>query len=150
MKKLILCLAALLLALTVCFTVLAESNTPKVYDSLINLLFATNNVTVTAKAEFSLDGEWFKTAEGTWRQDYSRSFRELVLRAPKADGSERRNGYTIVTEDEKLYLMEAFTPGVYKEGNNYYFIALIAAITAGSRPLSASAIGSGFSSMTGT
>ena len=118
MKKLILCLAALLLALTVCFTVLAESNTPKVYDSLINLLFATNNVTVTAKAEFSLDGEWFKTAEGTWRQDYSRSFRELVLRAPKADGSERRNGYTIVTEDEKLYLMEAFTPGVYKEGNN--------------------------------
>lgn len=117
MKKLILCLGALLLALSVCLTVLAESNAPKVYESLVNLLFATNNVTVTAKAEFSLDGEWFKTAEGTWKQDFSRSYRELILRAPKADGSERRNGYTILTEDEKLYLMEVFTPGIYKAGN---------------------------------
>ena len=116
MKKLILSIAALLLVLTVCFSVLAESNAPKVYDSLVNLLFATNNVTVTAKAEFSLDGEWFKTAEGTWKQDYSRSFRELTLRAPKADGSERKNGYTILTEDDKLYLMETFTPGIYKAG----------------------------------
>ncbi len=116
MKKLVLSLAALLLALTVCFSVLAEGNAPKAYESLVNLLFATNNVTVTAKAEFSLDGEWFKTAEGTWKQDYTRSFRELVLRAPKADGSERRNGYTILTEDEKLYLMEAFTPGIYRTG----------------------------------
>ena len=116
MKKLILSIAALLLALTVCFTVLAESNAPKVYDSLVNLLFATNNVTVTAKAEFSLDGEWFKTAEGTWKQDFSRSFRELTLRAPKADGSERKNGYTIITEDDKLFLMETFTPGIYKAG----------------------------------
>ncbi len=117
MKKLILCLAALIIALTVCFTVLAESVGSNVFDSAANLLLRTNNVTLTATAEFSLDGEWFKTAEGTWKQDYSRSFRQLVLRAPKADGTERRNGYTILTEDEKLYLMEAFTPGYYKTGN---------------------------------
>ena len=116
MKKLILCMAALLIALAVCFSALAENAAVNVFDSVANLLFRTNNVTLTATAEFSLDGEWFKTAEGTWKQDYSRSFRQLILRAPKADGSERRNGYTMLTEDEKLYLMEVFTPGVYKTG----------------------------------
>lgn len=120
MKKLILCMIAALMALTACFSVLADDNDAvnnSAYDSMVNLLFNTNNVTLNAKVDFSLDGAWFKTAEGTWKQDYSRSFRELVLRAPRADGTERKNGYTIVTEDDKLYLMEAFTPGIYRSGN---------------------------------
>lgn len=119
MKKLILCMIAALMALTACFSVLADDKDPvnnSPYDSVANLLFNTSNVTLTAKAEFSLDGEWFKTAEGTWKQDFSRSFRELILRSPKADGTERRNGYTVVTEDDKLYLMEVFTPGIYRTG----------------------------------
>ena len=118
MKKLILCVVTALMALTVCFAVLAENaGSNGLYDSLVNLMFRTNNVTLKAKVDFSLDGEWFKTAEGTWQQDYSRSFRELILRAPKADGTERKNGYTILTEGEKFYLIEAFNPGVYRSGN---------------------------------
>ena len=44
MKKLILCLAALIIALTVCFTVLAESVGSNVFDSAANLLLRTNGV----------------------------------------------------------------------------------------------------------
>ena len=75
MKKLILCMIAALMALTACFSVLADDKGPvnnSPYDSVANLLFNTSNVTLTAKAEFSLDGEWFKTAEGTWKQDGDR------------------------------------------------------------------------------
>ena len=119
MKKLILYVTAALMALMICFSALAESAGAAdggLYDSIVNLLFRTSNVTLTAKAELSLDGEWFKTAEGTWKQDFGRSFRKLDLRSPRLDGTERKNGYTIVTEDSQYYLMEVFTPGVYKTG----------------------------------
>ena len=85
-------------------------------DAAVKLLFYTNNVTLNAKAEFSLDGEWFKTADISLKQDHNRSVRQLQLTSPKADGTERKNGYTIVTEGYTLYLMEDFTPGIYRCG----------------------------------
>ena len=73
-------------------------------------------MTLNVTADFSLSDVWFKTVEGIWKQDGDRSFRQLLLKSPKADGSERKNGYTIVTEGDKLYLMEVFTPGIYRNG----------------------------------
>ena len=116
MKKLAVITMAALLALTVCAAALANETASELFEKTRDLLFRTENVTLKATAEFALDGDWFKTAEGTWKQDGDRSFRELVLRAPRADGTERRNGYTIVTEGDRLFLMEAFTPGVYRPG----------------------------------
>jgi acyl-CoA synthetase (AMP-forming)/AMP-acid ligase II len=72
-----------------------------------------NNDAATREA---MDGEWFKTAEVTLKQDQNRSLHRLFLRSPKADGTERKNGYTVVINDEKLFLMEVFTPGVYRSG----------------------------------
>ena len=111
MRKLVIVLTAALLALAICAAALAENAANDLYNDVADLLFRTNNVTLNATAEFSLDGTWFKTAEGTWKQDMDRSWRQLILRSPKMDGTERRNGYTIVCEGQKIWLMEVFTPG---------------------------------------
>ena len=116
MKKVTIIIMAVLLALMISAAALANNTAAELYEKTVDLLFHTDNVTLKVNAEFSLDGVWFKTAEGTWKQDGNRSFRELILRSPKADGSERRNGYTIVTDAEKLALMEVMTPGVYRAG----------------------------------
>ena len=122
MKKLVVTMLAALLALMICMAALADSDASGLYDAAVRLLFRTKNVTLKAKTEFSLDGEWFKTAEGTWMQDGERSFRQLILRAPKWDGTERVNGYTIVMAGNdwsignNYYLIEEFNPTYYKSG----------------------------------
>ncbi len=117
MKKLTIILSVLA-ALVICAAALANGNNTaaELYDKTAELLFDTANVTLKAHAEFSLDGTWFKTMDGEWKQDLNRSCRQLSLRSPRADGTERRNGYTIVTDKESLYLMEVFTPGIYRQG----------------------------------
>ena len=127
MKKLILSLTVMMLALIVCFSVLAENSTPaaELYDALVKTLFYTDNVTLTGTAKFSLDGVWFKTAEITLKQDGNRTFRELTLRGPKKDGTVQKNGYTIVTDGSALYLMEAVVPGVYRTGGTIEHTSLI-------------------------
>ena len=109
-------LIALLLILTMCSAAVADA--AELYDQTVNLLFYTDNVTLKATAGFSLDGQWFKTAEGIWQQDGSRAFRQLLLTSPRKDGSELHNGYTIVAEDGQLYVMEVFHPGTYKNGTS--------------------------------
>lgn len=116
MKKLAIVMTAALLALVICAVATANGTAVELYDKVTGLLFSTGNVTLTASAEFSLDGNWFKTAEGTWKQDGTRSYRKLHLVSPRADGTERQNGYVIVTEGTDLYLMEEFTPGIYRTG----------------------------------
>ena len=116
MKKLAIIITAALLALMICAAALANDTAVELFDKTRDLLFNTENVTLKVNAEFALDGTWFKTVDGTWKQDGERSFRQLLLTSPKADGSERKNGYTIVTEAEKLYLMEVYTPGIYRKG----------------------------------
>ena len=116
MKKLLTIVLAMLVALAVCCAALANETAANAFDKAAELLFDEHNVTLSVKADFSLDGTWFKTVEGTWKQDGDRSVRELSLTSPKMDGTERHNGYTIVTEGSYLYLMEVYTPGVYRTG----------------------------------
>ena len=116
MRKLAIVIMAALLALVICAAALANDTAVELYKKVTGLLFSTGNVTLTVSAEFSLDGNWFKTAEGTWKQDGTRSYRKLHLISPRADGTERQNGYVIVTEGNDLYLMEEFTPGIYRTG----------------------------------
>ena len=127
MKKLIISLTAVLIALLVCFSVLADNSTPaaELYDSLVKTLFHTDNVTLTGTAKFSLDGVWFKTVEITLKQDGNRAFREMKLRGPKRNGTVQKNGYTIVTDGTSLYLMEAVTPGFYSTGGTAEHTSLI-------------------------
>ena len=116
MKKLVVLMVAAVLALIACAAAFANDTAVELYDSTMTLLFNHNNLTLDANAEFSLDGKWFKTAEVTLKQDGDRTYRKLHLRSPKKDGTERENGYTIVTEGNDLFLMEDFTPGIYRTG----------------------------------
>ena len=116
MKKLAIILTAALLALVIGAAALANDMAVDLCGKTLDLLFNTENVTLNVTADFSLDDVWFKTVDGTWKQDGDRSYRQLLLRSPKADGTERKNGYTIVTNGDRIYLMEVFTPGVYRNG----------------------------------
>ena len=116
MKKLVLVILAAVLALIACAAAFANDTAVELYDGATTLLFKQSSLTLNATAEFSLDDSWFKTAEIVLKEDGNRSFRKLHLRSPKADGTERENGYTIVTEGNDLYLMEDFTPGICRTG----------------------------------
>jgi len=113
------------LALAMCAGAQADSPLAKYYNAVEKLLFDTGNVTLNVKAEFTLDGEWFKTAEANLAQDRNRSSRQLHLYSPKADGSQRHNGWSIMTEGEKLYLVEYFTPDVYRTGLTHEHTSLV-------------------------
>ena len=114
MKKLTMMILTALTALMMCTAALANDAAAGLYDTVTELLFSTGNVTLKVNAELSLDSEWFKTVEGTWMQDGDRSLRQLILRSPRKDGTERKNGYTIVMDGSNVQLMEEYTPGVYR------------------------------------
>lgn len=122
-RKVALLLALILIIL--CAAAQAESPLAKYYSAVEELLFYTDNVKVNVKAEFSLDGEWFKTAEADLAQDRNRSSRQLHLYSPKADGTQRHNGWSITTEGEKLYLIEYYRPDVYRTGMTHEHTSLI-------------------------
>ena len=111
-------LSAAIIALTMLFlsSSIAEGPMTSLCDSFYELLFETRNVTVTGEAVFSLDGDRFKTAKAKYVQDGDRSLWDLKLFSPGKDGTERKNGYTIIGDGAKVYVMEVYRPGVYKTG----------------------------------
>ena len=113
-KGITLMIAISVLALSVCAA--AETPARQVYDTVFRLLSDTENVTLTGHAEFSLDGKRFKTADALYIQDGTRSLWQWDLLTPRADGSERKGGYTVIANGERVYVMEAFYPGVYRTG----------------------------------
>ena len=113
--KIFILIMALCLCAVFAAAALTESTLNELWTSGCNFLFHTDNVTVTGKASFSLDGEHFKTAELNYIQDGYSSFYGLKLLTPRDDGSERETGWTIIA-DEKGFcaVMEAYDPGVYR------------------------------------
>ena len=86
------------------------------FDSVFTLLFETNNVTLNGEAVFSLDGAEFKKADALYIQDEDSSFWQLKMHTPRRDGSICENGYTVIANGSKLYVMEVYHPGIYKTG----------------------------------
>jgi len=109
-------LAMRLMLVMIAGCALAESPMKGVFDAASELLFVSDDVTVTGEATFSLDGQRFKTAQVRYLQDTFRSLWELKLKTPRANGTERETGYTIIGDGEKIYVMEAYYPGTYKTG----------------------------------
>ena len=116
MKRFAVLLAALVLAFALTANALAESAVTRVYDAAWQLLFDSSNVTMEGHAEFSLDGTWFKTADGTYVQDGERSLWKLALNTPRSNGTERAGGYTVIADGENVFVMEVYDPGVYRSG----------------------------------
>ena len=92
----------------------ADETAAQVYDTAVQLLTRTENVTLTGSATFSLDGKAFKFMETTYVQDGANSKWVLNLSSPRADGSLRENGFTAVANNRWKYGMEVFQPGLYK------------------------------------
>ncbi len=112
----------ILMALCLTFSALADNSLNLFYDAAMELLFEIPNVTLTGHAEFSLDGERFKTADLRYVQDYTNSMLQLNLLTPRRNGSkepDRESGYTVIANGENIYVMEVIYPGVYKTGSTY-------------------------------
>ena len=118
-SKLLTLLAIILLCAVLPAASLAEGNWANLWNTCCDLLFRTDNVTVDGKASFALDGDRFKTANLHYVQDGYCSLYDLKLLTPKADGTERESGWTIIADDdENIYVMEVYYPGKYREGSD--------------------------------
>ena len=110
-------LAALALALCAALTAsaLAEGALGTLYRSATRLLFETDNATLSAKASFSYNGVPFKTMDGKYVQDGTRSLMDLKLKTTAADGSQIDSGFLVTAMDGTAYSIEpAFNPYVYQ------------------------------------
>ncbi|MBO4926431.1 MAG: hypothetical protein J5472_08110 [Clostridia bacterium] len=114
LKRLLLPAALVLCVILAVSAALAESTLNGLWKSGCDLLFNTHNVTVKGEATFALDGEQFKTMQLHYVQDGYRSYYGLKLLTPRADGSQRETGWTIIADQEDIIVMEAFYPGTYR------------------------------------
>ena len=117
MKKFLILVLSLLLVLTALTPVLAEDSALRtVVDSVADVLLDMDNVTVSGTAEFSLDGDWFKSVNTVYSQCGYRSLWKLDLLSPLPDGGKKASGWTIHADEEKLHVIEVIFPGTYITG----------------------------------
>ena len=124
-KKWIRMLAAMLTVLCLVQGAAAEGTLTKFFDAGCRLLFETDNVTLGGQAVFSLDGVRFKTAFGTKVQAGNNASMRLGLLTPLSDGTERQTGFTVIANGTDIYVMEDYTPGVYRQGERFESHAVI-------------------------
>ncbi len=110
-------LLALILLCGVACSAVSDGVLKSLLTSADSLLFHTHNVTVTGHADFSLDGERFKTADILYKQDGENSHWQMDLLTPRPYRSDRETGYTVIANGEKIYVIERYHPGVYKTGS---------------------------------
>lgn len=111
-------LTAFLLCAVLAAAALAEGSTlERLWNGGCELLFHTDNVTVTGQAVLSLDGEYFKTARLHYVQDGCASLYDLTLLTPRPEQHDRQTGWTIVADqDGSYFVMEDYYPGTYRPG----------------------------------
>lgn len=98
MKKLFSWLLTVLLLMTT-VTGCAEVTAADYCTAAETLLFETENVTLSALAEFALDGHVFKNVNGTYVQDGFNSMLDVHLVSVRDDGREVDSGYAVVAQD---------------------------------------------------
>lgn len=113
-RRLIASALALALCLAFAVTVLAEGKLRALYQAGTNLLFDTDNVTLSAHAEFSYNDMLFKTMDAAYTQDGFNSLMDIKLKTPWSDGSVRDSGFTVVANGDVAYSIEPVNnPYVY-------------------------------------
>ena len=112
-RRWIAAIAACVLLITAAAAAATDNTLVRFYDSAVQLLFHTDNVTLNGKAVFTLDGERFKTAEAQYVQAGVDSLMDLRLLTPRGDGYEVENGYTVIADNGLCYVIEKYNPFVY-------------------------------------
>ena len=118
MKKSKCRIAAMILSIalivTIAVTALAEGALSTLYGTATKLLFDTDNVTLKIHADFSYNGEHFKTMDADYIQDGTNSLMKLDLQTPMKDGSILKSGFTVTANDEEVYSIEPmYNPDVF-------------------------------------
>ena len=109
--------AVTLLTVVVSARAMSDSVLGSVYDAGKTLLFNTSNVTLKGTAEFSLDGTRFKGVQAEYMQDGYNSSWKYQLFTPRKDGSgDRESGFTVIANENTIYVMETLKPGTYRLG----------------------------------
>ena len=119
-KKLFCALTAVMLLLSTACTGLAEGRLIKIWNAAASLLTDTQNVSLTGHATFAYDGEVFKTFDGRYKQDDYKSYMQVMLDTPRADGTTYTGGYTVIGEEGSAYSMDTVTPRIYHEQSAAY------------------------------
>ena len=113
-RRVLLALAAMLLCLALALSALAEGPLNALYQAGTNLLFDTDNVSVTAHANFSYNGLQFKIADVTCRQDGVNSYLDVKLQTPRAYATAFESGFTVVGNGSVSYAIDPVdNPYVY-------------------------------------
>ena len=107
----------LAVALIPAVTADTEPSLQALVDAGTELMFDTSNVTITGKAEFRYDGTRFKTAEIRYVQSDYNSFWQEKLFTPREYSSDRETGFTVISNDGDIAVMEPYTPGAYRTGS---------------------------------
>ena len=107
----------ILLSLALCAALIVTACSEGIWASLFNagcdLLFDTDNVTLSLDAEFCYRGKLFKTLSGQYIQDGSNSLMNILLKTPREDGSIYEGGYTVIANDGIAYSIETARPQYY-------------------------------------
>ncbi|MBR5231690.1 MAG: hypothetical protein IKW00_05520 [Clostridia bacterium] len=105
-------IALCLIAVMAC-SALAEGALTELYGMGYDLLLNTDNVTITASAAFTYDGQPFKTFQGSYVQDGYNSKMDVALTTPLRNGGEYTGSYCVVANGEQVYEMRSDAPGEY-------------------------------------
>ena len=97
---------------------LAESNVGRLFDAAAALAFDTRNVTLSAEAKFSYDGEWFKTMHASYQQDGVKSYLSYMLDTPKINGTVYTGGYTVYGNGDTSYSNDTYFGNYYSVNHN--------------------------------
>ena len=84
------------------------------FDAAKKLMLDTNNVTVEAFGNFSLNGIPFKYAQAQFMQDGSDSCQRVEMRTPQEDGEETSSDYTVVSLDGMIYVEKHYQGKEFK------------------------------------
>ena len=106
--------AALLLCVVLAVSALAEGMLGTMYRAAAALLFETDNVTLKGHVDFAYNGVHFKTMDAQYVQDGYNSLMDIKLKTPKADGTVKDSGFTVVSDATTSYSVEVVNdPAVY-------------------------------------
>lgn len=114
-KKALRILACAMALVMLCAGALAEGSATAIFESARALAFNTDNVTLSAEAKFTFDGEWFKTLHGEYKQAGENSFLRVMLDTPYSDGTVYTGGYTVVGNGSRVFYNDTKQGSYYLE-----------------------------------
>lgn len=115
-RMLSLLLAGMLCAAIAC-AAFAEGKLLTIWNAGSKLLFETGNVTLTGRADFSYDGNLFKSFNGTYVQDGADSYMQAMFDTPRVDGTVYTGGYTVIANDGQAYSIDTNMPYFYRQNS---------------------------------